>query len=485
MEAVIYARISKDRAGEGLGVARQQEACRAKASALGWSVRSVYVDNDVSASKAVARPEYERLMADIEAGTVKALVVYDLDRLTRKPAELEQFITLADTYGVALANVSGDVDLTNANGRMIARIKGAVARQEAERIGERNTAQKAQRAAMGLPMGTRYRVYGYERDWSVNAAEAPIVRDLFGRYVSGESQKSLTRFMVDNGNLTTAGKRWSDRATQRLLQNAGYAGIYVFKGERIGKTSYEPLIDEATFEAANASRIKSPGNNARKYLLSGFLICDLCKAPMVGSCTEAKGARYRCNAQQGGCGKTSVKAQLIDEIVNAYMSNMVMMDNWPNQRIAEPIVDNRLEEKDAEIAEIQNADLDLADKVALLRKARAERQAIVKDQSVTVQTAAWHEPIGDYDSADLSVKRAAIARFITHIFMLPVQGKTSRADFNKRFYVLFSEASPYRQFQPSGLARGEVIDSVDLRDRIESWGDRDPHDLSETPTEPI
>src|SRR4051794_31578874 len=118
MAAGIYARISLDVAGESLGVARQVEDCQAKATALGWTVTETYTDNDVSASKDIPRPQYARMLADLESGRIKAVVVYDLDRLTRKPAELETFIDLTDRHGVALANVSGDVDLTTASGRM-------------------------------------------------------------------------------------------------------------------------------------------------------------------------------------------------------------------------------------------------------------------------------------------------------------------------------------------------------------------------------
>ncbi len=116
-KAGIYVRLSLDIEGLGLGVARQKEDCTAKATALGWQVVDVYSDNDVSASKAQVRPEYERLLSDLESGRINAVVVYDLDRLTRKPAELEAFIGLTDRLGVALANVAGDVDLTTAAGR--------------------------------------------------------------------------------------------------------------------------------------------------------------------------------------------------------------------------------------------------------------------------------------------------------------------------------------------------------------------------------
>ena len=40
-----------------------------------------------------------------------------MDRLHRQPAELEDFMTLAERHGVELANVGGDVDLSTPEGK--------------------------------------------------------------------------------------------------------------------------------------------------------------------------------------------------------------------------------------------------------------------------------------------------------------------------------------------------------------------------------
>ena len=74
MRAGIYARISSDRNDTELGVERQLEDCRALCTAKGWTVDSgsEYVDNDISATKGKPRPEYERLLADIESGRIEA-----------------------------------------------------------------------------------------------------------------------------------------------------------------------------------------------------------------------------------------------------------------------------------------------------------------------------------------------------------------------------------------------------------------------------
>ena len=147
--AGIYARISLDD-GTALGVGRQVDDCTAEALRRGWTVVDEYVDNNVSASKSKPRPEYTRLLDDVEQGRIDAVIVWDVDRLTRKPAELETFIDLADRHGLSLASVGGEIDLATPQGRLTARIKGSVARHEAEQMGRRIARKAEQTARDGL-----------------------------------------------------------------------------------------------------------------------------------------------------------------------------------------------------------------------------------------------------------------------------------------------------------------------------------------------
>jgi site-specific DNA recombinase len=82
-KAGLYCRISKDDAGQGLGVGRQEEDHRAKCASLGWGVASVYVDNDISADGNHKRPDYEQMLEDLRSGTITAVVVTEVSRLQR------------------------------------------------------------------------------------------------------------------------------------------------------------------------------------------------------------------------------------------------------------------------------------------------------------------------------------------------------------------------------------------------------------------
>ncbi len=63
--AVIYVRISKDREGAGLGIARQAEDCAELADRLGWAIVTTHQDNDLSAYSGKPRPGYRALLADL------------------------------------------------------------------------------------------------------------------------------------------------------------------------------------------------------------------------------------------------------------------------------------------------------------------------------------------------------------------------------------------------------------------------------------
>src|SRR5690242_17793608 len=96
----IYARISQDRDGTGLGVQRQLEDCRAEAAQLGWAVAEEYVDDDVSAYSGKKRPAYSRMLDDIAEGRRDAIVTWHMDRLHRQPMELEQLLRVCSRAGV-------------------------------------------------------------------------------------------------------------------------------------------------------------------------------------------------------------------------------------------------------------------------------------------------------------------------------------------------------------------------------------------------
>src|SRR3954451_349692 len=129
--AAVYARISSDTEGKALGVTRQLEDCRRLAEQVGWPIAQEDVDNDLSAYSGKRRPAYEQLLADLAEGLRDAVICYHVDRLTRRPVELEHFVA---TVGAAVVRqvrfVSGDMVLVCSRGLVPRRIMASVAANE-------------------------------------------------------------------------------------------------------------------------------------------------------------------------------------------------------------------------------------------------------------------------------------------------------------------------------------------------------------------
>src|SRR5688500_14059474 len=133
--AAIYLRQSRDAAGDGLAVERQRQDCERLAAERGWTVipGGVLTDNDMSASTGRRRPGYERLLELIDARAVDVVIVWHLDRLTRRLADLVDVIDRTEQASVRIATVAGDLDLSTDAGRLVARILGSVTQGEVER----------------------------------------------------------------------------------------------------------------------------------------------------------------------------------------------------------------------------------------------------------------------------------------------------------------------------------------------------------------
>ena len=274
--AAVYLRISSDPTGQALGVARQREDCETLCAARGWTPVE-YTDNDVSASSAKKRPAYERMLADIRDGRIGAVVAWDLDRLHRRPVELERFMDLADAHRLALATVSGDVDLSTAQGRLTARLKGAVARHEVEHKSDRQKRAAQQKAARGEPQWRN--AFGYLRDGSrtPDPVTAPLVKQSYAAILSGGSISDIAREWNAAGAYGLTGKPWSASTVSLFLRKPRNAGLRSYDGEIIGKAAWPPLVDEETWRAAH-SVLNAPGRapgrkTVRKHLLTGVLRC--------------------------------------------------------------------------------------------------------------------------------------------------------------------------------------------------------------------
>lgn len=237
MERVgVYVRISSDEEGEGLGVARQEQACRELADRNGWIVVDVYLDNDTSAFSGKVREHYLRLLDDVASGRIDGVLAWHGDRLHRSPKELESFIDLIESTGCGVSTVqSGPVDLSTPTGRMSARVVGAVARFESEHKSARIKAKLEQNAESGKHHGG-IRPYGWENDRiTLRPEEAEIVRMATDLALAGNSMRAITREISAAGASNSGGTPWRGVTVRSMLLRPRNAGLRLHHGAVIGK----------------------------------------------------------------------------------------------------------------------------------------------------------------------------------------------------------------------------------------------------------
>ena len=317
----VYARISSDD-GQALGVSRQLEDCRKLAASLGWLVGEEYVDNDISAYSGKHRPEYERMLVDLADGARDAVIVYHVDRLTRRPIELEQFLDVLTAARVRQVRfvAGGDLDIGNGDGLMVLRMLLAVAANESATKSRRVKRKMEQNATAGLPHGGYRRPFGYAEDKvTIVPAEADAIRTLAERYVAGESLRSLATWLATEGVTTVGGGPWRTPTLRALLASGRIAGLRDHQGQVLGPAVWEPIITEQTrarILARMSEQSRTGRRSPRRYLLSGMLRCGKCEGVLFSS-PRQHSRRYVClsGPDHGGCGRLTVVAAPVEDLI--------------------------------------------------------------------------------------------------------------------------------------------------------------------------
>jgi DNA invertase Pin-like site-specific DNA recombinase len=457
----IYVRISQDRTGAGKGVQRQEAECRALAKRQGWTVVDVYSDDDVSAYNGKHRPAYERMLADIGAGRITAVIAWHPDRLHRRSLELERYINLCERHGVANQTVTAGLwDLTTPSGRMTARQLGAVAAYESEHKSERLKAARIQQAAEGKHHGG-IRPYGYEKDGvTVIVEEAAEIAAACTAVASGASLRGIVRDMNARGVRTVKGKPWTSQQLRQTLMSPRIAGKSVHgkvkdkngKDTKVAKVASETaewpaIVDEETWQHTKAvlsnQKRQTNGGHATggaKWLGSGTYVCACGKPSLRASRTgSSANPAYRCtNAADHSVSHVTRNAVALDAYVEAKIV----------ERLSQPDVLPQLLARDdtADVAALRAEQASLAERKdqAALMFAAGEIDAAqlaqttkffnerAKAIAATLAQTGWHSPLEPLAGGDITAlwsgmsmaqKRAALA-VLAEVHVVPIPPTT-------------------------------------------------------------
>jgi site-specific DNA recombinase len=273
MNTAIYTRISQDRQGHEAGVTRQRTDCLQRADDLELHVAREFSDNDTSAHG--KRPGYTALLAAIADRDIDRVIVWRLDRLYRRPIELEQLIDLVENgslSGGITEVTSGDLDLNSVSGRLAARILVSVAKGESETASERIRRAQREAALAGRPHGGR-RQFGYTKEYELDPVEAPALVEA-ARWVADGGSVSVAAAVIREQGLTTpTGKPMSVATLRYMLASPAISALRVYKGEIVAEGQWEPIIERDEWNQLQAVLSANPTPGPRRTTsahLNGF-----------------------------------------------------------------------------------------------------------------------------------------------------------------------------------------------------------------------
>lgn len=328
-QPAIYIRWSTDDQSTGTTLEVQREGCMKWLASKGLSVTPefIFVDEGISGAK-VSRPALNRLNRMIEQGNVSLVVVYKLDRLSRRTG-LSYRLVEETWQGKAdlVSATEPHIDTTTTPGKLGFGIAAVFAAHERDTIRDRTMSGKHRRAKEGRNPGLRPS-YGYairEKQFIIVEFEATVVRQIYSEYLAGVTDAGLARMLNDSGIRTKHGGPWHISAIQRILTSAVYKGTLVYR-DTVIDNAFPAIIETSIWDQVQALRGTRGKEHPRRiaeespYILSGRLACSKCGRPMNGRVSRNgnyENRYYVCtgNIQFRDCKCLSVRQSILEEAV--------------------------------------------------------------------------------------------------------------------------------------------------------------------------
>ena len=350
--AFIYLRLSRDDnlEGESYSIGNQKKLLTKTAKDLGYTNIVAFVDDGVS-GVTMNRPDFNKMMAQLEEGRAAALFVKDLSRLGRNYIEvgrlMEEFFPEHD---IRLVAVSDNIDTAEGESEM-APIRNLFNEWYARDISKKRRISNKIKGNAGEPMGQP--PYGYMKDpdnpkrWIVDEEAALIVKRIYSMTLDGlgteqiaaqlEREEILTprAYWLKKG-IKRPGKgkqqpptKWNSSTITKILSLQEYCGDILnfktysksYKNKKridndrenwvVFKDVHEPIIDRAVWEQVQQKRgkvRKRRTNDGERNMFSGLLVCADCGSNLhfhfnqgnpdikYFNCSNYKGNRGSCTS---------------------------------------------------------------------------------------------------------------------------------------------------------------------------------------------
>ena len=310
-----------------------------------WEYAGVYADEGITGTSTAHRTEFKRLIADCNAGKIDLVLVKSISRFARDTVDCLNTIRQLKEKGIAVRFERENIDSTSEDGELLLTLLASFAQEESRSIGDNIRWGVRRRFAEGIPNGHKA-PYGYTWDgemFRIIQAEGEIVKEIYQRYLAGESAYAIAKSLAGRGITGRQGRPIEQTTVKDILSNISYTGTmalqknYINEG-RVRKRNkgelpmylvdgvFEPLVSKTDFDKAQEMRRlrakRAVNRNPVLLPFSGMVKCGCCGGGFSRR-TAGKYRRWACNTRERkgreSCDSRPIKEEELVAAVRAVM----------------------------------------------------------------------------------------------------------------------------------------------------------------------
>jgi DNA invertase Pin-like site-specific DNA recombinase len=401
-----YLRVSRDRSGRVRSNDEQHDENVPAIDRQGWQLGEPYEDVG-SASKFTKkrRPDFDRLIADLEGETFDAhvLALWECSRGSRKVSEWVRLLELCAERGVRIWVTTHDYLYDPRSPRDWKTLMDEAvdseyeARKNSKRIRRSTDADASNGTAHGGRRPFGFKPGGIEPE----PEEVAIIKRCIKLAIAGRSIRSLAAELNRDGIKTTAGNDWHPGVLRDVLTSQRMIGMRVHGPEKrvVGPGKWKPIIDDVTHRRliATLAATSPVGRRGRTpWLLTGLLRCERCGAALVSNTDTGGVRRYVCRQGAGyrGCGGLGIKAEPLEELLGDLVMERLADVEARRQAVTGP-------DDSDEVAKL--------DAIAAQRIVAADDRALGEDQGGTSR-ATYNDLMAALDRRQRALESALAAK---------------------------------------------------------------------------
>ena len=299
-----------------------------------WEYAGVYADEGITGTSTTHRTEFKRLIADCNAGKIDMVLVKSISRFARDTVDCLHTVRQLKEKGIAVRFERENIDSTSEDGELLLTLLASFAQEESRSIGDNIRWGVRRRFAEGIPNGHKP-PYGYTWDgemFRIIPAEGKIVKEIYRRYLAGESAYAIAKSLAGRGITGRQGRPIEQTTVKDILSNISYTGTMVLQKNYIDEGHirkrnkgelpiymvdgvFEPLVSKEDFDKAQETRkLRAEGAANRNPVLlpfSGMVKCGCCGGGFSRR-TAGKYRRWGCNTRERK-GRESCDSRPIEE----------------------------------------------------------------------------------------------------------------------------------------------------------------------------